>query len=55
MSRPVPLLDRGLQMTSRIPPELERYTLSPNWLQDQQDEKRRRKAVEELRSRTAAK
>ena len=51
----MPLLDWGLQMTSRIPPELERYTLSPNWLQEQQDEKRRRKALDELRSRVASK
>jgi hypothetical protein len=42
-------------MTSRIPPELERYTLSPDWLQEQLDEKRRRKALEEFRGRTAAK
>ena len=40
-------------MKSRLPPELERYTLSPPWQQEQLDEARRRKAVEELQKRAA--
>ncbi|WP_263854104.1 hypothetical protein [Sphingomonas parva] len=40
-------------MQSRLPPELERYTLSPPWQQEQQDEARRRKAIQELQRRAA--
>jgi hypothetical protein len=40
-------------MPARLPKELERFTLSPPWQQEQQDEARRRKALEELRKRAA--
>jgi hypothetical protein len=36
-----------------FPRELERFTLSPAWEEEQRDEARRRKAAEELRQRTA--
>jgi hypothetical protein len=35
----------------RLPAELERYTVAPNWMEAQQDEARRRRACEELRQR----
>ena len=40
-----------MNMQCRLPKELERYTLSPPWQQEQQDEARKRKALEELRKR----
>jgi hypothetical protein len=38
----------------RLPPELRRYTLSPNWVQQERDEERRRRALEEFRRRFQA-
>jgi hypothetical protein len=42
-----------MNMQSRLPKELERYTLSPPWQQEQQDEARRRKALEEYAKRAS--
>jgi hypothetical protein len=41
-------------MKSRLPAELERFTLSPPWQQEQQDEARKRKALDEFRRRCSS-
>jgi hypothetical protein len=36
---------------SKLPIELQRYTIAPSWVQQENDEKRRRRALEEFRRR----
>jgi hypothetical protein len=36
---------------SKVPVELQRYTLAPRWVQQENDEKRRRRALEEFKRR----
>jgi hypothetical protein len=36
----------------KVPKELRRYTLDPDWTCDEQEEERRRRALEEFRKQT---
>ena len=36
---------------SKLPIELQRYTIAPSWVQQENDDKRRRRALEEFKRR----